>query len=113
MRVAEGWIATGGKVEVTLCMTGVTRPSGWVDEDSLTITVGGGVVKDVMVVVTVAVSDVTGGGGGKAVVESPRLESLVGAQEVPKSVVTSEEVIGTVTVTVSTEVETSPSIVSS
>jgi hypothetical protein len=88
-------------------MTGVTTPSAWVDEDSATIMVGGGVIKDVVVavvVVAVGESDVTGG------VEL-LLESLDWAQEVPKSVVTTEEVTGTVIVTVSTEVVVPPSLV--
>lgn len=106
LRVADGRIATGGKVDVTVCMTGVTTPSGWVDLDSDTITVGGGVLKDVVdvdVVVVVVGSEVTGGVGSL-------VESSDCVQEVPKSVVSCEDVTGTVIVTVSTEVVVSPSV---
>lgn len=80
--------------------TGVTFPFASVDEEDVTKTLGGGVLR-VGVGVGVGVS---GGVGDEGV------SGFVGAHELPQRVVTCDEVMGTVIVTVSTTVLVPPGI---
>lgn len=86
----------GEKVEVKVMITGVTKPSACVDEEEVTMILGGGVLRvgsmsvGVIEVATVGVSD------------------TVCVQELPQRVMTWEEVTGTVIVTVSTTVDVPP-----
>jgi hypothetical protein len=95
---AVGETSTGGTADVIVRITGVTLPSARVEEEDVIKILGGGVLKDGDAASVVDVSvDVDVGVFGS-----------VREHELPQRVVICEDVMGTVTVTVSTTVLVPP-----